>query len=119
MRENEDFVYVIKWVRNVIEKYETETSIKAYSRGYPFTYWQQYITLRFWLFIALACVILAVFLVLSIVLVNIWSAAIMVNLLIFITPHQHNTSRLSVSSSFASFVAVYYCRFVAFNKLYW
>lgn len=79
MRENEDFVFVINWVRNVLEKFEKETPVKAYPSGYPFTFWQQYVTLRFWLFIALACVIFAVFLVLTIVLVNPWSAFIMVS----------------------------------------
>ena len=78
MRENEDFVFVINWVRGLINSVEAESDVAAYPNGYPFTFWQQYISLRFWLFISLACVILAVFLVLSLILLNPWAAAIMV-----------------------------------------
>ena len=82
MRETEDFVAVINQVRSIIETIESETPIEAYPNGYPFLFWQQYITLRFWLFISLACVIGAAFLVLSIVLINPWAAGIMVSLFI-------------------------------------
>ncbi|CAK8675849.1 unnamed protein product [Clavelina lepadiformis] len=77
MRENQDFVNVITWVRGVCESIAAQTDIDSYPSGYPFTYWQQYIDLRFWLFISLGCVIVAVFIVLSVILFNPWASAIM------------------------------------------
>lgn len=78
MRVTEDYVNVINWVRSLIENFEKTTPVRAYPNGYPFLFWQQYITLRFWLFISLICVIAAVFLVLSLVLFNPKAAGIMV-----------------------------------------
>ena len=80
MRETEDFVNVINQVRGLIRTIEEETLVQAYPSGYPFLFWQQYITLRFWLLVSMACVIGAVFLVFSIVLINPWAGAIMVRL---------------------------------------
>uniref|UniRef100_H2Z0N7 SSD domain-containing protein n=1 Tax=Ciona savignyi TaxID=51511 RepID=H2Z0N7_CIOSA len=76
LQENADFVSVIKSVRSVCETMTT-SDFKSYPSGYPFTFWQQYIDLRYWLFVSLGCVIGAVFVVLSIVLFNPWAAAIM------------------------------------------
>ena len=101
MRENEDFVFVINWVRGLINSVEAESSIIAFPSGYPFTFWQQYITLRFWLFISLGCVIAAVFFVLSIILLNPWAAGIMVSLLVvFSKPEISKTHRTPRSSFF-------------------
>nr|XP_009858682.2 protein patched homolog 1 isoform X1 [Ciona intestinalis] len=77
LQENEDFVSVIKSVRSVCETMAATTEVSSYPSGYPFTFWQQYIDLRYWLFVSLGCVIAAVFVVLSIVLFNPWAAAIM------------------------------------------
>ena len=79
MRETEDFVTVINWIRSLVKNIETETEIKAYPSGYPFLFWQQYVTLRYYLFLSLLSVICAAFLVLSVVLINPWAAAIMVS----------------------------------------
>lgn len=81
MRENEDFVTVIRSVRHICETMESESNVDSYPSGYPFTFWQQYIDLRYWLFISLGAVIGAVFVVLSLVLFNPWAAAIMVSAL--------------------------------------
>nr|CAB3265259.1 protein patched homolog 1 [Phallusia mammillata] len=77
MRENEDFVNVIRSVRHICETMAANTELDTYPSGYPFTFWQQYIDLRFWLFVSLGAVIGAVFLVLSLVLFNPWAAGIM------------------------------------------
>jgi len=79
MRENEDFVSVIRSVRSICNTMSAETDIDAFPTGYPFTFWQQYIDLRFWLFVSLAAVIGAVFIVLSVVLFNPWASAVMVS----------------------------------------
>ena len=79
MRENEDFVTVINWVRERIDEVEAKSGVVAYPKGYPFTYWQQYISIRFWLFLSLGAVIVAVFLVISLMLLNPWAALIMVS----------------------------------------
>ena len=79
LKENEDFVSVIKSVRAVCDDFSTNTDVSAYPNGYPFTFWQQYIDLRYWLFVSLASVVGAIFFVIAAVLVNPYTAFITVS----------------------------------------
>lgn len=79
LRENEDFVAVITSVRSVCDDFSENTDVRAYPSGYPFLFWQQYIDLRYWLFVALASVVAAIFVVIAAILVNIAAAFITVS----------------------------------------
>ena len=80
LKENEDFVRVIKEVRAVCESKTNPPQFSAYPTGYPFLFWQQYIDLRFWLFISIGCFLTTITLVLSIILMNPRIALLVVSL---------------------------------------
>ncbi|CAL4069872.1 unnamed protein product [Meganyctiphanes norvegica] len=70
----------IEEVRTICQRYEDQ-GLPNFPKGVPFTFWEQYIKLRFFLVLALLAVHGAVFLVLAIVLMNLWAAALVVLLL--------------------------------------
>ena len=78
LRETEDFIRVIKSVRNISSYYETE-GLPNYPMGVPFTFWEQYLDLRFYLGLTIASVLGASFLVITIMLVNPRAALILVS----------------------------------------
>lgn len=78
LRENDDFVYVIRAVRGLCDKYYSDYGVRTYPSGYPFMFWQQYIDLRQWLFIAMGAAIVAISLVVAAMLLNLWAAGITV-----------------------------------------
>ncbi|XP_070564286.1 protein patched homolog 1-like isoform X2 [Ptychodera flava] len=84
LRVTEDFVSVIKDVRNISSHFASR-GLPNYPRGVPFTFWEQYVNLRFFLMLALISVLGASFLVNTIVLVNPWAAAIEVLVLATMT----------------------------------
>ncbi|XP_061192639.1 protein patched homolog 1-like [Saccostrea echinata] len=67
----------IKAVRDICDTY-TDRGLPNYPSGTPFTFWEQYINLRFYLSLSLLCVLVVTFLVLTLVLVNPWLASIVV-----------------------------------------
>ncbi|XP_076041583.1 protein patched [Oratosquilla oratoria] len=71
---------MIESVRSICIKFK-EKGLPNFPTGVPFTFWEQYIKLRFFLLLALLAVLVAVFLVLTVVLMNMWAAAIVVFLL--------------------------------------
>lgn len=71
---------IIKSIRNLCDKYQTETELRVYPSGYPFLFWQQYITLRLWLFVSLAAVSGAIFVTVAISLYNAWAAFLIVSI---------------------------------------
>ncbi len=75
--ETEDITETIEQVRAVCKKFE-ERGLPNFPAGIPFTFWEQYLKLRFFLFLALACVLVAIFLVLCLTLMSIWAAALIV-----------------------------------------
>jgi hypothetical protein len=66
-------------VREVCEEFSSR-GLPNFPSGYPFTYWEQYINLRFYLLLALLCVLTTTFLVLTITLMNPWLAAVVVSI---------------------------------------
>ncbi|KAG1667437.1 Protein patched 1 [Nymphon striatum] len=71
---------MIKQVREVCDKFEA-LGLPNFPTGIPFTFWEQYIGLRFYLGIALAISLVAVFVVVTVVLLNPWAAIIYVFIL--------------------------------------
>ena len=70
-------VTTIKEVREICDTFQ-DKGLPNFPHGIPFTFWEQYIGLRFYLFLALAAALAAVFLVISILLVSPWAAAIII-----------------------------------------
>ncbi|KAL8597752.1 hypothetical protein ACOMHN_001711 [Nucella lapillus] len=73
----EDIINAVVEIRAVCEEFAGR-GVPNYPSGYPFTYWEQYIHLRFYLMLALVCVLTTTFLVLTLTLVNPWLAAVLV-----------------------------------------
>nr|XP_006822692.1 PREDICTED: protein patched homolog 1 [Saccoglossus kowalevskii] len=75
LQTTEDFINVINKVRNISSHFDSR-GLPNYPRGIPFTFWEQYVNLRFFLMLALISVLGATFLVNTIILVNPWAALI-------------------------------------------
>ena len=73
----EDITEMIEQVRGICKKFE-DRGLPNFPAGIPFTFWEQYLKLRFFLFLALACVLVAIFLVLCVSLMSIWAATVTV-----------------------------------------
>jgi len=73
----EDITEMIEQVRGICKKFE-DRGLPNFPAGIPFTFWEQYLKLRFFLFLALACVLVAIFLVLCVALMSIWAATVIV-----------------------------------------
>ena len=75
--ETEVTVDTIRRVRQICEKFE-ERGLPNFPSGIPFTFWEQYVNLRFWLAIGLVCILSAIFFVVSFVLMSPWIASVIV-----------------------------------------
>jgi patched 1 protein len=75
--DTEVTVDTIRRVRQICEKFE-ERGLPNFPSGIPFTFWEQYLSLRFWLAVGLVCILAAVFFVVSFVLMSPWIAAVVV-----------------------------------------
>ncbi|KAK3091489.1 hypothetical protein FSP39_020198 [Pinctada imbricata] len=73
----EIIINTIKAIRDICDDF-ADKGLPNYPSGEPFTYWEQYIHLRFYLAIAILCVLMVTFVVLTIVLMNPWLASIIV-----------------------------------------
>ena len=76
--ETETIVAAITQIRAICHRFESERGLPNFPRGFPFTFWEQYLTLRFWFAVALACILAAVFVVLAFVLWNARLAGVVV-----------------------------------------
>eukprot|EP00057_Strongylocentrotus_purpuratus_P022786 XP_011677260.1 PREDICTED: protein patched homolog 1 isoform X1 [Strongylocentrotus purpuratus] len=77
-------VKVIKAVRNISDYYKTE-GLPNYPLGVPFTFWEQYIHLRFYLALSLVSLLGASFIIITLMLVNPWASLILIFVLGMIT----------------------------------
>lgn len=77
MAATNDITATIEEIRKICHKFQ-ERGLPNFPTGIPFIYWEQYIGLRFYLLLAFLCVLLTVFLVLSVILFNPWAASIVV-----------------------------------------
>jgi patched 1 protein len=73
-------VLPLQEVRGICDSFAVQ-GLPNYPRGVPFTFWEQYVNLRFYLGLSLGCVFVAVFLVLTVVLLSPWTAVIVVTVL--------------------------------------
>ena len=72
----EVMVDMIEHVRQVCGKFE-ERGLPNFPTGFPFTFWEQYINLRFWLLASLAAIFLVIF-VLTTFLMMSWRVGVIV-----------------------------------------
>lgn len=75
---SEEILDVVIQIRQICDDF-TSRGLPNYPSGIPFTFWEQYIHLRFYLMLALLCILLVTFIVLSVVLVNPWLSGIIVS----------------------------------------
>ncbi|XP_013907130.1 PREDICTED: protein patched homolog 1 isoform X2 [Thamnophis sirtalis] len=84
LRDTSDFVEAIEKVRAICNNY-TSLGIPSYPNGYPFLFWEQYISLRHWLLLSISVVLACTFLVCALILLNPWTAGIIVVVLALMT----------------------------------
>jgi patched 1 protein len=71
-------------IRNTCDSYATLHDVYAFPSGVPFTFWEQYLHLRKHLLFSLLVTITAVFVIVSVLLMSLWTAAIVVGTLLII-----------------------------------
>ncbi|XP_013995546.1 LOW QUALITY PROTEIN: protein patched homolog 1 [Salmo salar] len=84
LRQASDFIEGIESVRTICEEF-TRKGVLNYPNGYPFLFWEQYIGLRHWFLLAVSVVLACTFLVCAILLLNPWTAGIIVFILAMMT----------------------------------
>lgn len=77
IRTTQEIVATIEEIRTICTRFESR-NLPNFPTGIPFTYWEQYVRLRFYLISALVITLSAIFLMICIFLVNLWTAAIFV-----------------------------------------
>lgn len=78
LRQASDFIEAIESVRSICEEFMRK-GIPNYPNGYPFLFWEQYIGLRHWFLLSVSVVLACTFLVCAILLLNPWTAGIIVS----------------------------------------
>uniref|UniRef100_A0A4W4FF10 SSD domain-containing protein n=1 Tax=Electrophorus electricus TaxID=8005 RepID=A0A4W4FF10_ELEEL len=84
LRQASDFVEAIESVRSICEEFARE-GVHSYPNGYPFLYWEQYVRLRHWFLLAVSVGLACTFLVCALLLLNPWTAGIIVFILAMMT----------------------------------
>ncbi|XP_028833609.1 protein patched homolog 1 [Denticeps clupeoides] len=84
LRQASDFIEAIESVRAICEEFNRK-GIRNYPNGYPFLFWEQYIGLRHWFLLAVSVVLACTFLVCAILLLNPWTAGVIVFILAMMT----------------------------------
>lgn len=84
LRQASDFVEAIESVRAICDEFSRK-GVFNYPNGYPFLFWEQYIGLRHWFLLSISVVLACTFLVCAILLLNPWTAGIIVFILAMMT----------------------------------
>ncbi|XP_028987893.1 protein patched homolog 1 [Betta splendens] len=84
LRQAGDFVEAIESVRAVCDEFSRK-GLLNYPNGYPFLFWEQYIGLRHWFLLSISVVLACTFLVCAVLLLNPWTAGIIVFILAMMT----------------------------------
>uniref|UniRef100_A0A665X752 SSD domain-containing protein n=1 Tax=Echeneis naucrates TaxID=173247 RepID=A0A665X752_ECHNA len=84
LRETPQFVEAIESVRAICSNYSRQ-GLPSYPNGYPFLFWEQYVSLRHWLLLSISVVLACTFLVCAVFLLNPWTAGIIVLVLSLMT----------------------------------
>ncbi|XP_050403061.1 protein patched homolog 1 isoform X2 [Patella vulgata] len=77
LSNTEEIISLITEIRSICDMF-SEEGLPNYPSGVPFTFWEQYINLRFYMMWAIICVLLVTFFVITITLMNPWLAFIVV-----------------------------------------
>ncbi|XP_059583721.1 protein patched homolog 2 isoform X2 [Alligator mississippiensis] len=85
LRHTADFVEAIEGVRAVCEEAARRHGVRSYPSGDPFLFWEQYLGLRRWLLLALSIALACTFLVCALLLLNPWTAGVIVLVLAMMT----------------------------------
>ncbi|CAH1772357.1 unnamed protein product, partial [Owenia fusiformis] len=80
MADTDEITSTIKQIRTICDTYVAK-GLPTYPSGIPFTFWEQYLNLRFYLMLSLICVLGAVFMVITFILMNPWAAFMVVMVL--------------------------------------
>ncbi|XP_052257049.1 protein patched homolog 1-like isoform X2 [Dreissena polymorpha] len=83
LSNSDDILDVVLKIRQICDDF-TSRGLLNYPVGVPFTFWEQYIQLRFYLMMALLCIMGVTFVVLSVTLMNPWMAGIIIVILTLI-----------------------------------
>ncbi|XP_023725439.1 protein patched [Cryptotermes secundus] len=75
--DTQHIIHLIAQVRLLCQKFE-ERGLPNFPSGIPFLFWEQYLGLRQSLGLALLCALVAVFLVMAVLLLNLWAATLVV-----------------------------------------
>ena len=78
LSDTEKIVDVIREVRTICDDFSVR-GLPNFPSGVPFTFFEQYVTLRTYLAAALVAILVSVFLVLALVMCNPWIALIVVS----------------------------------------
>ncbi|XP_040911565.1 protein patched homolog 1 [Toxotes jaculatrix] len=84
LRQASDFVEAIESVRAICDEFSRK-GVFNYPNGYPFLFWEQYIGLRHWFLLSISVVLACTFLVCAVLLLNPWTAGIIVFILAMMT----------------------------------
>ncbi|KAJ8270856.1 hypothetical protein GJAV_G00120050 [Gymnothorax javanicus] len=84
LRQTSDFIEAIESVRSICEEFGRK-GVPNYPNGYPFLFWEQYIGLRHWFLLAVSVVLACTFLVCAVLLLNPWTAGVIVFILAMMT----------------------------------
>uniref|UniRef100_A0A8D2MN63 Patched 2 n=1 Tax=Zonotrichia albicollis TaxID=44394 RepID=A0A8D2MN63_ZONAL len=84
LRRTSDFVEAIESVRAICQEAAQRHGVLSYPSGYPFLFWEQYIGLRHWFLLAISILLACTFLVCALLLLNPWTAGIIVSILAMI-----------------------------------
>ncbi|KAK5600046.1 Protein patched 1 [Crenichthys baileyi] len=84
LRQASDFVEAIESVRAICDEFSRK-GVLNYPNGHPFLFWEQYIGLRHWFLLSISVVLACTFLVCAILLLNPWTAGIIVFILAMMT----------------------------------
>ncbi|KAH9505952.1 Protein patched 1 [Dermatophagoides farinae] len=77
IRSTEEIVQTIQDVRMVCQRFE-ERGLPNFPTGIPFTYWEQYLGLRFYMIVALLAVLIGIFFATLILTCSLWTPMIIV-----------------------------------------
>ncbi|XP_054706725.1 LOW QUALITY PROTEIN: protein patched homolog 1-like [Uloborus diversus] len=80
MGSTEDITETIREIRIVCEKFR-ERGLPNFPTGLPFTYWEQYLSLRYYLWLSILCIFVVIFFVIAILLFSFWAGIVVVFLL--------------------------------------
>lgn len=100
LRETPQFVEAIESVRAICNNYSRQ-GLPSYPNGYPFLFWEQYVSLRHWLLLSISVVLACTFLVCALFLLNPWTAGIIVSVIRIFTKYRSGKHCPDFSFSFS------------------